>query len=211
MGANSKPGIDWPAIKARVQAGESYRAIAKTVDVSHVAISNKARKEGWLTGGKPVSRVESKPASVKPKPVSVVTPHLKAVANPSTTGERNIQIAGRRCPENLETIRERISQGRSETTAIAGLMDWNTWQSWKEADPQAVQIIDAARRGSLGEAEVSIYDAHERGDWKAGLARLQADKRTKQDWQDDSKGGVTINVSLNIPRAGDDAKVIEHE
>ena len=48
---------DWEAIKAAYQAGESVRGIANRFGISHTAINNRAKKEGWslpakLTGSR---------------------------------------------------------------------------------------------------------------------------------------------------------------
>ncbi|MGB8667214.1 MAG: hypothetical protein WCD24_21055 [Serratia inhibens] len=39
---------DWGAIKTAYQAGEAARSIAARVGISHTAINNRAKKEGWV-------------------------------------------------------------------------------------------------------------------------------------------------------------------
>jgi hypothetical protein len=39
---------DWGAIKAAYQAGETARSIAARFGISHTAINNRAKKEGWV-------------------------------------------------------------------------------------------------------------------------------------------------------------------
>lgn len=42
-----KPSVDWGLIEAEFRAGKSLRAIAEDRGVSHVAISKRAKRDGW--------------------------------------------------------------------------------------------------------------------------------------------------------------------
>lgn len=174
---------DWNEIERRVKAGESYRSIAQDQPISHVSIMNRSKKEGWKVGKEVLSAV-------------------KVASDALTDQHSNSKLT----PGTLEDLMSYLSQGMSLKTAASKIgVHHNTVYSWKQ-DESVAKGIEMARLASLGDAERSLYDAHERGDWKAALARLQRAPETREDWQDESQGSGGITVVVNVERGpGDNA------
>ena len=42
--------VDWPAIRARIEAGEGYTSVAKDFEVTRQAIQKRWKREEWLKG-----------------------------------------------------------------------------------------------------------------------------------------------------------------
>src|SRR3546814_755277 len=49
----TKPGVDWPAIRQRYDAGETLTSIAKDAGVTRQGIAERAKKEGWAKPDRP--------------------------------------------------------------------------------------------------------------------------------------------------------------
>lgn len=88
---------DWDAIKSACQSGESVRSVAARFGVSHTAINNKAKKEGWekvsseVSTSKKVSTGKQNGNHRKPrsdKPPSKVSTKVKSGSTPDTKPER---------------------------------------------------------------------------------------------------------------------------
>jgi len=72
----SKPGIDWVVIEARVKQGEALAAIARDYNISRQAIQKRSKRDGWLSVNEAVKdarrvarRVTGLPMSVAVQPV----------------------------------------------------------------------------------------------------------------------------------------------
>lgn len=205
----------WDVIRKLHAEGKSTRAIAKIMDddhgekVSHVAIYKRAKAEGW--GKADLSNwdetVEALPSIKERRDIE---------ENPDTIGKKIICANGKRSPEVAKAILGALERGQTFVTA-AGMCGVSTSMltRWRKDDPQFNDALSQARMHSLGGAEYVIEKAAQRGDWKAGLARLRASKSTAAQWQgaDNAKAhGTTINVTLSVPRLDvDNAVTIEGE
>lgn len=174
--AASDTETDWIDVKARVTAGESYRSIASDHKASHVSIMRRAKKEGWC------NRV------AETKAVAMLEKQLPTQRRDS-----------RNTPANLLKICDLIRVGMSPTNAAAcaGLAP-ATLTGYRESPKYNAAIVEA-QLASLGQAENSIYDAHERGDWKAAVARLQFNPLTREQYagQDKQDRGITVVINVN--------------
>ena len=194
MAASNKPGVDWLEIEQRVKAGQSYRAIERSlkeqgIKISHEAISQRARREGW----KKLPSSQNWEAGIRETKTALIT------AKPTTNGEKRIVTIGKRSPENAEKIVALIQAGRTQKTAAAAVgISPGTLINWREDDPEFAERLRLARLESLGEAESSIVKAHERGDWRAAHVRLQADKDTSEDWGQANQGGGGLQININL-------------
>ena len=200
MPANKKPGIDWAAIEVRVRAGESYRSIAHDFDVSHVAISKQAKRNGW----KPSPHDRWLTLTAKSKTAEMLK-------SPQTEGEKKIAAYGKRTPENAAQILAYLEDGASISLAAKSVgIDPRTLAKWQKDDPYLNALIVKARAEHLSSLCADINKAAKRGDWRAAAKLLEVAPETKHEWNPERTGHANINVILNIPRApGDGAKVID--
>lgn len=178
----SKPGIDWPAIRARFQAGESAHAIAKTLPVSKQGIYKRAHREGW--------------GQVKPDPAEV-----HSLVNARWTGElaRCHSFSAERAAKILTALRG----GATLTIASAAAgIDPKTLRSWRERSPGFSTEVDTAIGASALQNVGNIQTAANSGDWKAADRMLQVNPIAKDDFANQHGGAFgKVTVVFNINRA----------
>jgi len=123
---------------------------------------------------------------------------------------------GKKTPETIAKIVTDLELGLSEARAAehAGVSD-QTILNWKKDDPEFLALVEGAKAKFRRDNLTDIHDARKRGDWKAGAYLVERSAHTRDDFkppESAGKGGVNIQVVLNIPRAeqpGDNAIVIE--
>lgn len=195
----------WNDIKARYEAGEGVRAIARALceagdKISHQAISKRAAKEQWRQPGTPA----------KWQPLATQTETAQSITDPDTHKDKLLAALGKRTPETAAIILAALEAGQTLTTAagMAGMSD-ETLRKWRKEDESFDRLCMSARMASLGSSERRIKDAGARGDWKADQARLSRARELKEEWGENAQGtGTTINVILNIPRADSSQPVV---
>ncbi len=177
---------DWPAIREAWCNGESARALAREHGVSHTAINKRVKREGWNPGT---------PEAWKRKVAETET--AARLANPQTRGDKQVAALGNRTEENMRDLLAKVASGAKQTTAARSLgISQPALANWKKADPDFATLLDAAEAEQDIKDEEAIVNARERGDWKAGLTRLERGKNTKDDWAAPEKvsgtGGITV-------------------
>lgn len=200
MPAQSKPGVDWHDIKARLEAGESAYAIAKSSEgtdrrVSKQAILKRAKKEGWLPGpGKWLAATKA-------------TDTAKRIANPQTRADQILAARGNRTPENAAEILSYLESGAPRYIAARSVgMSEDTLRDWIQADPEFSALIDRAESEYLKANFTATRKAAERGDPRAAQWNIGKHRLTREEYGDSKSGGSGITVNINIPR-GDPGEI----
>lgn len=171
--------VDWPEIARRLGEGDSARSLAREFGISHTAVLKRARREGWRRRG-----ANGKPAE----------PRLPAT-RPAPDG---VLALGNRTEENMRILLAKVASGAKQTTAARSLgISHPALGDWKKADPTFAALLDAAEAEQHIRDEEAIVDARKRGDWKAGLTRLERGKNTRDDWAAPERasggsGGITV-------------------
>jgi len=178
--------IDWSAIREAWCKGESARMLAREHGVSHTAINKRVKREGWDP---------STPEAWKRRVAETET--AARLANPQTRGDKQVVALGNRTEENMRALLTKVANGAKQTTAARSLgISHPALANWKKADPAFAALLDAAEAEQHVRDEEAIVDARERGDWKAGLTRLERGKNTGEDWAPPEKaagtGGITV-------------------
>lgn len=185
MAANAKPNVDWNQIRQWYAEGANVSECARRsteagVPISRQAVDKRCKREGWKVAA-------STPATIE-------TEYLQTAPE----ANRRVEVWGRRTAENLATIIARLKQGQSEATAIAGLMSQPTWIEWKKADPEAAELVDAAKREYLGTVEIVADEAIKRGDTRTMLRRLETHPLTKKEWAAPAPQRTDVQISLVV-------------
>jgi len=186
MPANNSPGVDWDEIAVRFKAGESGRSLARAFNITHTSVQRRAKREGWSPGTpahwhKPVAQTKTAVAN----------------ANPQTNGEKRIATLGMRGEANMRLMLALVSNGAKPGTASQSLgISRSVLADWRKDDPSFSQCLDAAEASQHVVDEGAIVKARDRGDWKAGLTRLERGRHTRDDWAAPDKvagtGGITV-------------------
>jgi hypothetical protein len=194
---NSKPGVDWNAIRTDFAAGLSTRECAKRtlardgVPITHRAIQKRGAKEGW----------DAKSAIVA---ATARLPSIVAQAAGAATTTTRTEPAAR-------AILESLQKGLPYRTAasLAGISE-RTLTNWRETDAEFAELCERSIE-TWHASMVGHVDAAAPRDWKAAQWRLQSHAKTKGDYAEKS-GGTNIQVNLNIGRAEDAPVVtVEHK
>lgn len=179
---------NWSRIKELYEAGESGRRISEQMKeagqpISHVAINNRAKKEGWRKpeGDNPVTAAES----YLSLPESEM--HQPVMFNKDT-------------PQVRADILTDVEQGLSLTLAAqrAGISP-DSIARWKKGDPVFAAKIARAQANRAKRRIQRIESAGDRGDWKADAWLIERSEETKGDFGGGSSNGPTINVQINVP------------
>ena len=169
--------------------------------VSHNAISQRAKKEGWF-----------KQAEIC-DPSILETKTAKIHGNPVTHGERRMVTMGKRSPENAAKILDYLEQGFSQNVAAAKVgISPSTLSAWLKDDPELGELARVSRIKGHAADERIIMEARDRGDWKAALTRLERSKDVADAWkQEDTaqKGTGNFNIVFNFSRDDDESPVID--
>lgn len=185
-----KKAVDWQAIRERHHNGESARAIAKDFDISHVAISDRAKREQW----------RNIPPSVKS------TQTAQVWLEPANAAQRKQVRLGITSPENAAEILKLIERGSMPRTAAKMLgLTPKTWEAWLERDGELAGQVRAAAANTVNGLEQAIYGVGINGDARAAEQYLKAAERKA--WSDGAAGGkagiqVTINLDRSDPAPG---------
>lgn len=194
---HAKPGVDWPEIRRRYQAGETLTAIAEDYGISRTAIRKRGRKEGWYAPGVPVPARNHLGGTNG-------TSTAQRLANPETHADRQIAIFGKRTDENAAVILHSLEQGMplylaAQTAGISKA----TLDRWRDED-EAFEAQIVAAQARWAERQVTqIDEAGKRGDWKAS-AHLLSKHPVSREWFGEGKGnsGPAIMVQVNVDRSG---------
>ena len=209
MPANNKPGTDWDHVRRLYEAGLGAKTIIRTLreqgdGPSHVAILNRAHKEGWrgLTV-KPTGKglTHSQKVSLTLKVAETET--AKRLSNPQTRSDKLLASSGKRTVEAAKAILERIREGASPTIAAqAEGISGATLSIWRNEDPAFNDLIAAARAELLADMQSEMPKAAKRGDWKAADRILQVAPETREEYrQQQSMGGLTVVINVDRNQA----------
>ena len=194
--------VDWPAIKARIEAGEGFTSVAKDYEITRQAIQKRCKREGWLKGKDRTMAVrrEKFKRNQALQPSATLQPETQpqpvVVAQPSAFV---VDQADKRSAA-LELLRDGVprkhaaqSVGIGETTLLRWINEDDGFGAEVRAAESAAVALRVRRIGRAGER-----------DWRADSWFLE---RTQRDsfGSDNAKGGA-VNVQINIER---DAKGTE--
>jgi len=180
---------------AEVKDGDlSVRSLGKRHNCSHTVINARVKKYAWGS------------------------PKTQEIIESSGVG-RFTAIAGRvDSPEMRGTVLDAISGGASIRVAAAIVgHDEKTIRDLRDKDSEfKAQIVQA--QAEHAKKQLQRIDNAGATDWKAAEKLLQINPLTKEEFsQNQTPGGGTINIQINMPRPGDGtvkqtfAKVIDHE
>jgi hypothetical protein len=189
MPAQSKPGVDWHAIKARLEAGDSAYGIAKDFPVSKQAILKRAKKEGWL------------PGPGKWLPATKATDTAQRIANPQNRSDQLLASFGKRTPENMAEVLGMIEDGTPKYVAChaIGISD-ETLNAWLKDDADFLALYQRAEAEYLQANFSATKKAANRGDPRAAQWNISKHRLTREEYGDKGGGGSGITVNINIPR-----------
>ncbi len=191
--------VDWPAIQEAYQNGTTCYELAKTHEVSEAAILKRARKEAW--GHENQSEGEG---------YWLGRVDLETDTAQWTNGSdaRAIQLNGHaaKCtPENAAAILNMITEGATPAIAAGAVgVSTTAFNRWCDNDQRFNELVEECVYGNLKRYEANLDRTASKGDYKASLAVLRANKRSRDFWRDPDESrnqGITVNISL---RSGDD-------
>jgi len=193
MPAQSKPGVDWHAIKARIEAGDSAYSIAKDAPVSKQAILKRAKKEGWL------------PGPDKWLPATKATDTAQRIANPQNRSDQLLASFGKRTPENMAVVLSLVEDGAPKTVAAhaVGITD-ETLNVWLKEDLDFLALYQRAEADYLQANFSATKKAAARGDPRAAQWNISKHRLTRDEYGDKGGGSGGITVNINIPRGDPD-------
>lgn len=185
-----KAGVDWLEIRGQIESGLSFSEVAKHHDVTRQAISARARREGWDLQGETTG------------------------VTPIVTWLRNRQW-GYINETTVRMILDLLAQGKPEKPSVIYCgITIDRWNQYKKEEPELAQQIEAAKAGGALHSFNVMYEASERGDWKAGERLLTiGDHKDDYTEQDKGQGGLTVILNIPDPKAVKTIKpvTIEHD
>ena len=212
----SKPGIDWVVIEARVKQGEALAAIARDYNISRQAIQKRSKRDGWLSVNEAVKdarrvarKVTGLPMSVAVQPAQPVQPvagvQPDGRVQPSVTKPAinvGVQKFNKDTPEVRASILSLISEGVPKTIAAeCSGVNIDTLTRWINDDQEFGIEVRAQERRAVADRVQRIGAAGKRGDWKADSWYLERTQR--EIFGSDSHKGGGVAVQINIMRDGD--------
>lgn len=181
--------VDWNRIRSLYEAGNSGRAIAKTMKeagqtISHVAINAKAKKEGWT----------------KPRDGNVVTAAERYLTMPESDKHKPVMF-DKDTPQVRAEILQDIETGLSyELSCQRAAISTDTFKAWRDKDPEFSAEVHRAQANRAMRRIGRIEDAGARGDWKADAYLVERSPETKAMFGGQGNtGGPVINVQINVP------------
>ncbi len=190
--------VDWPAIRARIEAGEGYTSVAKDYEVTRQAIQKRCNREEWLKGKDRTIAVRRELhkrnlmlANATAQPDG--QPQLVAGAQPS----QPVMLRD----DKRRAIVEMLGEGvpKVHAAAIAGVSE-ATLHRWVNEDEKFKSEVRAAESAAVALRVRRIGKAGEK-DWRADSWYLERTQRAE--FGSDSQKGGGVAVQINIERGGD--------
>ena len=190
--------VDWPAIRARIEAGEGYTSVAKDFEVTRQAIQKRCNREEWLKGKDRTIAVRRELhkrnlmlANATAQPDG--QPQLVAGAQPS----QPVMLRD----DKRRAIVEMLGEGvpKVHAAAIAGVSE-ATLHRWVNEDEKFKSEVRAAESAAVALRVRRIGKAGEK-DWRADSWYLERTQRAE--FGSDSQKGGGVAVQINIERGGD--------
>ena len=186
--------VDWAAIRARWEAGESPRTIAKRYgNISAEGIRKRSKRESW----------QRPPTGANPTPTEVnikveATKWLEVIGEYKPVGSKDT-------PERRSEILAAVAAGMplKGAAALVGIGE-STLRAWKDQDERLQRQIDLAQARN-GQAWLNKLNKSE--DPAIALKVLERHPATKDDFKPvgvRGGGGETVTVILNMPSPGQD-------
>ena len=183
MPHQSKPGVNWDAIRQRYEAGETPRQIWSTdVGVSRQAIEARVKRHGWK---------QTEAARKIARHQQMVQQQTAALAS-SPYAPIPVQATwGKDTPETRARILYDLERGATyDLAAKAAGISHMTLSEWRKKDPEFANQVEAARSGhAITHIGVIDYAGRETKDWKASAHLLAKNPLTKADYGDTAKAG----------------------
>jgi len=190
--------VDWPAIRARIEAGEGYTSVAKDFEVTRQAIQKRCNREEWLKGKdrtiavrRELHKRNQMLANATAQPDG--QPQLVAGAQPS----QPVMLRD----DKRKAIVEMLGEGvpKVHAAAIAGVSE-ATLHRWVNEDEKFKSEVRAAESAAVALRVRRIGKAGEK-DWRADSWYLERTQRAE--FGSDSQKGGGVAVQINIERGGD--------
>lgn len=189
----SKPGVDWNAIRIGFEAGTSIRQLARDhAPLTHRAIQKRRDKEGWSVKAATLNAIPRLPSVIAQETGQSITVHRSA--------------------EKAKSVLESLQLGLPyRTAAILAGMSPDTLDNWRNDDSEFAQLCESSiedwHKRTIGKVDA----AADRGDWKAAQWRLGTHTKTREQYADKGGAGQSININLNIGRSDQDKPSITIE
>jgi len=190
--------VDWPAIRARIEAGEGYTSVAKDFEVTRQAIQKRCKREEWLKGKdrtiavrRELHKRNQMLANATPQPDG--QPQLVAGAQPS----QPVMLRDDKRTAIIEMLGEGVP--KVHAAAIAGVSE-ATLHRWVNEDEKFKSDVRAAESAAVAFRVRRIGKAGEK-DWRADSWYLERTQRAE--FGSDSQRGGGVAVQINIERGGD--------
>jgi len=190
--------VDWPAIRARIEAGEGYTSVAKDFEVTRQAIQKRCNREEWLKGKdrtiavrRELHKRNEMLANATAQPDG--QPQLVAGAQPS----QPVMLRDDKRTAIVEMLGEGVP--KVHAAAIAGVSE-ATLHRWVNEDEKFKSEVRAAESAAVALRVRRIGKAGEK-DWRADSWYLERTQRAE--FGSDSQKGGGVAVQINIERGGD--------
>lgn len=195
-----KPGVDWPELRSKWIKGASQGKLAADYGVSHVAISKRIKREGWVRA----------PMVTKAQQSAVIhEDFFRELISHKFTPELAAQcLEGARMNMPLKAIAAAVGVSESAMSIYLRNENFRTAMNRARAESAMLNLTN-------------LQNAADRGDVKATLTQLAANPLTAEEFKGAGGTGSTqINVLVNVPRDGQQpsqtavritAPVIDHE
>lgn len=190
--------VDWPAIRARIEAGEGYTSVAKDFEVTRQAIQKRCNREEWLKGKdrtiavrRELHKRNQMLANATAQPDG--QPQLVAGAQPS----QPVMLRDDKRTAIVEMLGEGVP--KVHAAAIAGVSE-ATLHRWVNEDEKFKSEVRAAESAAVALRVRRIGKAGEK-DWRADSWYLERTQRAE--FGSDSQKGGGVAVQINIERGGD--------
>ena len=190
--------VDWPAIRARIEAGEGYTSVAKDYEVTRQAIQKRCNREEWLKGKdrtiavrRELHKRNQMLANATAQPDG--QPQLVAGAQPS----QPVMLRDDKRTAIVEMLGEGVP--KVHAAAIAGVSE-ATLHRWLNEDEKFKSEVRAAESAAVALRVQRIGKAGEK-DWRADSWYLE--RTQKATFGSDAGKGGGLAVQINIMRDGD--------
>jgi DNA invertase Pin-like site-specific DNA recombinase len=189
--------VDWPAIRARIEAGEGYTSVAKDFEVTRQAIQKRCNREEWLKGKdrtiavrRELHKRNQMLANATAQPDG--QPQLVAGAQPS----QPVMLRDDKRTAIVEMLGEGVP--KVHAAAIAGVSE-ATLHRWVNEDEKFKSEVRAAESAAVALRVRRIGKAGEK-DWRADSWYLERTQRAEFGSDSQKGGGVAVQINIDAWR-----------
>jgi hypothetical protein len=183
--------VDWVAIRACWEAGQSAGSLARRFGVTRQAVDYRRDRENWTR---------------TPQAEAIATTTtLQRTEQPKTARDRALlALDAKRTPAAMQRILDALREGSTRRMAarLARIPE-SSLRDWLDADHEFAVLAEAAEAEFAAAAVKRVTKAGERGEWRADMALLERHPATRQEFAPRAEAdpeGAGISVAIVFSR-----------